>query len=91
MLEKAGATAVVPEVLEPSLQLAAAVLSQVGCREGGAGGRELSPAGGRGSCGLPSVNPGYRYHTKPITASSILAVTLSVTNRSTSRRTRWRR
>ena len=30
MLEKAGATAVVPEVLEPSLQLAAAVLSQVG-------------------------------------------------------------
>lgn len=30
MLEKAGATAVVPEILEPSLQLAAAVLSQVG-------------------------------------------------------------
>jgi hypothetical protein len=29
MLEKAGATAVVPEILEPSLQLAAAVLSQV--------------------------------------------------------------
>lgn len=28
-LEKAGATAVVPETLEPSLQLAAAVLSQV--------------------------------------------------------------
>ncbi len=32
MLEKAGATAVVPEILEPSLQLAAAVLSQVGQR-----------------------------------------------------------
>jgi hypothetical protein len=30
MLEKAGATAVVPEILEPSLQLAAAVLTQVG-------------------------------------------------------------
>lgn len=30
MLEKAGATAVIPEILEPSLQLAAAVLSQVG-------------------------------------------------------------
>lgn len=30
MLERAGATAVVPEILEPSLQLAAAVLSQVG-------------------------------------------------------------
>ena len=29
MLERAGATAVVPEILEPSLQLAAAVLSQV--------------------------------------------------------------
>ena len=51
MLEKAGATAVVPEVLEPSLQLAAAVLSQVGCRWGGAGERELRPAGpgGRGA------------------------------------------
>ena len=34
MLEKAGATAVVPEVLEPSLQLAAAVLSQVGAVQG---------------------------------------------------------
>lgn len=29
-LEKAGATAVIPETLEPSLQLAASVLSQVG-------------------------------------------------------------
>ncbi len=28
-LEKAGATAVVPEILEPSLQLAAAVLNQL--------------------------------------------------------------
>ncbi|PSC73360.1 K(+) efflux antiporter chloroplastic-like [Micractinium conductrix] len=33
MLEKAGATAVVPEVLEPSLQLAAAVLSQLNMPE----------------------------------------------------------
>ncbi|PRW61490.1 K(+) efflux antiporter chloroplastic-like [Chlorella sorokiniana] len=33
MLEKAGATAVVPEVLEPSLQLAAAVLSQINIPE----------------------------------------------------------
>lgn len=39
MLERAGATAVVPEILEPSLQLAAAVLSQVrgGGGLGGAG------------------------------------------------------
>ena len=35
MLEKAGATAVVPEILEPSLQLAAAVLSQVRCWSSG--------------------------------------------------------
>ena len=33
MLEKAGATAVVPEVLEPSLQLAAAVLSELNVPE----------------------------------------------------------
>lgn len=33
MLEKAGATAVVPEILEPSLQLAAAVLSQLNMPE----------------------------------------------------------
>ncbi|KAI8114011.1 hypothetical protein M9434_002137 [Picochlorum sp. BPE23] len=34
MLEKAGATAVVPEVLEPSLQLGAAVLSELNIPEG---------------------------------------------------------
>ncbi|KAL4445002.1 hypothetical protein ABPG77_004052, partial [Micractinium sp. CCAP 211/92] len=33
MLERAGATAVVPEILEPSLQLAAAVLSQLNMPE----------------------------------------------------------
>jgi hypothetical protein len=33
MLEKAGATAVVPEVLEPSLQLGAAVLSELNIPE----------------------------------------------------------
>jgi monovalent cation:proton antiporter-2 (CPA2) family protein len=33
MLERAGATAVVPEVLEPSLQLAAAVLSELNVHE----------------------------------------------------------
>jgi hypothetical protein len=34
MLEKAGAKAVVPEVLEPSLQLGAAVLSELNIPEG---------------------------------------------------------
>ena len=33
MLERAGATAVVPEILEPSLQLAAAVLSELNLHE----------------------------------------------------------
>ena len=50
-LEKAGATAVIPEILEPSLQLAAAVLGTLEFQPDA-----VSVGGGGGKGGVESVD-----------------------------------